>query len=127
MKLLRFFLKNAQVLEKLIIVWADNVDISEEASEEVLKYPRTSSHVAVAFPDKWRVVPRLAAAVAQEEVEAAMTAEEEEAEAAVMLEEKGGEGSDESSSGSVNTKIYFGNLPYLCDSAQLAGIVQRLW
>ncbi|KAJ8547175.1 hypothetical protein K7X08_010761 [Anisodus acutangulus] len=53
-----------------------------------------------------------------------MTAEKEEAEAAVMLEEKGGEGSDESSSGSVNTKIYFGNLPYLCDSAQLAGIVQ---
>lgn len=24
----------------------------------------------------------------------------------------------------VNTKLYFGNLPYLCDSAQLAGIIQ---
>ncbi|XP_059306095.1 putative FBD-associated F-box protein At3g50710 [Lycium ferocissimum] len=51
MELLRFFLKNAQVLEKLIIVWADNADISEEASEEVLKYPRTSSHVVVTFLD----------------------------------------------------------------------------
>uniref|UniRef100_A0A3Q7J3N2 RRM domain-containing protein n=2 Tax=Solanum subgen. Lycopersicon TaxID=49274 RepID=A0A3Q7J3N2_SOLLC len=35
------------------------------------------------------------------------------------------EGSDGSSeSEGVNTKLYFGNLPYLCDSAQLAGIVQ---
>ncbi|OIS98901.1 PREDICTED: RNA-binding protein CP33, chloroplastic [Nicotiana attenuata] len=79
---------------------------------------------------KWRVVPRLAAAVAQEEA-AAVTVEEEEAEAVaveeeVVVEEKGGEGSEESSSEGegVNTKLYFGNLPYLCDSAQLAGIVQ---
>ncbi|XP_060206234.1 FBD-associated F-box protein At5g22730-like [Lycium barbarum] len=43
MELLRFFLKNAQVLEKLIIVSASYADISEEASELVLKYPRTSS------------------------------------------------------------------------------------
>ncbi|KAL8158361.1 hypothetical protein AgCh_002884 [Apium graveolens] len=34
-------------------------------------------------------------------------------------------GSDESGGdGPVNTKLYFGNLPYLCDSAQLAGIIQ---
>lgn len=55
MELLRFFLKNAQVLEKLIIVWADyadiSEDISEEASEEVLKFSRTSSHVVVTFLD----------------------------------------------------------------------------
>lgn len=24
-----------------------------------------------------------------------------------------------------STKLYFGNLPYLCDSAQLAGIIQQ--
>ncbi|XP_047317745.1 28 kDa ribonucleoprotein, chloroplastic-like isoform X2 [Impatiens glandulifera] len=30
----------------------------------------------------------------------------------------------ESSSGGLNTKLYFGNLPYNCDSAQLAGIIQ---
>ncbi|KAK4341640.1 hypothetical protein RND71_040141 [Anisodus tanguticus] len=62
-------------------------------------------------------VPRLAAAVAQEE---AVTTEEEDTEAAVeekVVEEKLGEGSNESSSESVNTKLYFGNLPYLCDSA----------
>lgn len=51
MELLRFFLKNARVLEKLIVVWADYVDILEEASEVVLKYPITSSHVVVAFLD----------------------------------------------------------------------------
>lgn len=67
--------------------------------------------------------------MAQEEA-AAVTVEEEEAEAVAVeeevVEEKGGEGSEESSSEGegVNTKLYFGNLPYLCDSAQLAGIVQ---
>ncbi|XP_059285867.1 RNA-binding protein CP33, chloroplastic-like [Lycium ferocissimum] len=72
---------------------------------------------------------RLAAAVAQEEAEAAVTVEEEEAEVEaeaaveeeVVVEEKG---EDSSESEGVNTKLYFGNLPYLCDSAQLAGIVQ---
>ncbi|PHT60608.1 hypothetical protein CQW23_02971 [Capsicum baccatum] len=44
-ELLRFFLKNARILEKLTIVWASYADKSEEASEEVLKFPRTSSHV----------------------------------------------------------------------------------
>ncbi|MCD9639796.1 hypothetical protein HAX54_024519 [Datura stramonium] len=77
------------------------------------------------FYKKWRAMPRLAAAVAQEEAEAAVTVEEEEVEAPTAVEEeKGGEGSDVSSSEGVNTKLYFGNLPYLCDSAQLAGIVQ---
>ncbi|KAH0637826.1 hypothetical protein KY285_035090 [Solanum tuberosum] len=46
-ELLRFFLKYAQVLEKLIIVWDRSNDTSEEAIEEVLKFPRASSHVVV--------------------------------------------------------------------------------
>lgn len=78
-----------------------------------------SSSEVTSIYKKWRTVPRLAAAVAQEEAEAeaAVTEEEEEAEAVVTaVESSEGEG--------VNTKLYFGNLPYLCDSAQLAGIVQ---
>lgn len=43
------------------------------------------------------------------------------------VEETQGEGEGEGESDEVemnNTKLYFGNLPYHCDSAQLAGIVQ---
>lgn len=40
-------------------------------------------------------------------------------------EEKEGEGEGEGADGvTVNTKLYFGNLPYNVDSAQLAGIIQ---
>lgn len=40
-------------------------------------------------------------------------------------EEKEGEGEGEGAEGvTVNTKLYFGNLPYNVDSAQLAGIIQ---
>ncbi|XP_047973517.1 28 kDa ribonucleoprotein, chloroplastic-like [Salvia hispanica] len=52
---------------------------------------------------KWRA-PRITAAVAQEEAAEVAAAEVE--------------------SSGPNTKLYFGNLPYLCDSAQLAGIIQ---
>lgn len=58
--------------------------------------------------------------MAQEE--AAVTEAVEEAPAVQEEEEESG-GSDDQSSG-VNCKLYFGNLPYNCDSAQLAGIVQ---
>ncbi|KAK4354519.1 hypothetical protein RND71_026713 [Anisodus tanguticus] len=55
MELLRFFLKISQILGKLIIVLADYVDISEEASKktsnEVFMFPRTSLHVVVTFLD----------------------------------------------------------------------------
>lgn len=41
-------------------------------------------------------------------------------------EDKGGEEVllDEEAESVVNTKLYFGNLPYSVDSAQLAGIIQ---
>uniref|UniRef100_A0A7N0USU8 RRM domain-containing protein n=1 Tax=Kalanchoe fedtschenkoi TaxID=63787 RepID=A0A7N0USU8_KALFE len=66
--------------------------------------PISANWVLRKFP-----VVRIAAAVAQFEA---------------TVEEEGG------SSGAgvkkeVNTKLYFGNLPYLCDSAQLAGIIQE--
>ncbi|TMW87908.1 hypothetical protein EJD97_019295 [Solanum chilense] len=48
-ELLRFFLKNAQVLEELIIVWDSCSGISEEAIEEVSNFPRASTHVVVSF------------------------------------------------------------------------------
>ncbi|KAK4482496.1 hypothetical protein RD792_009654 [Penstemon davidsonii] len=62
---------------------------------------------------KWKVnSPRIvAAAVTQEEAEATTEEEEE-----VELSSDG--------AGASNTKLYFGNLPYNCDSAQLAGIIQ---
>lgn len=68
--------------------------------------------------NKLRVL-RIAAAVAQEEaaVTAPAPAEEE--------EEVSGDGAAAAESGGPNTKLYFGNLPYHCDSAQLAGIIQE--
>lgn len=58
---------------------------------------------------KWRRVLRISAAVAEEEV-VALTEEQQQKEV-----------DDEDV---VNTKLYFGNLPYSVDSAQLAGIIQ---
>ncbi|XP_057772306.1 RNA-binding protein CP33, chloroplastic-like isoform X2 [Salvia miltiorrhiza] len=63
----------------------------------------------------WRA-PRITAAVAQEE--AAVTAPSEEEVVAA------GDGAAAVENSGPNTKLYFGNLPYLCDSAQLAGIIQ---
>ncbi|MFS8019463.1 putative RNA recognition motif domain, nucleotide-binding alpha-beta plait domain superfamily [Helianthus anomalus] len=59
---------------------------------------------------------KVSASVAQEEAEVSVTDEEE------VSSEGGDEAPTESA---VNTKLYFGNLPYLCDSAQLAGIIQN--
>ncbi|XP_020590429.1 29 kDa ribonucleoprotein, chloroplastic-like [Phalaenopsis equestris] len=58
-----------------------------------------------------RKLPRMTAAVAQEE--AAAVAKEQ------MVKAEEEEESTES------TKLYFGNLPYHCDSAQLAGMIQE--
>ncbi|XP_015887414.3 30 kDa ribonucleoprotein, chloroplastic [Ziziphus jujuba] len=94
-----------------------------------------------AASQKWRVM-RITAAVAQEEV--AVTAEVEEEEKMVEEEKEedqqeeeekveeeqvvvGREGDKTVAGGdgvSVNTKLYFGNLPYSVDSAQLAGLIQ---
>lgn len=73
------------------------------------------------------------AMVSQEE--AAATAVEEVADAEGQLQEQAGTvveaGSDDSgasaaaAASTTATKLYFGNLPYNCDSAQLAGIVQE--
>ncbi|KAI3723474.1 hypothetical protein L2E82_35077 [Cichorium intybus] len=78
----------------------------------------------------WRVM-RISASVAQEEAEVSATEEQpleqEEEEVAVQeeVQEVSGDGGDQpEANSSVHTKLYFGNLPYLCDSAQLAGIIQ---
>ncbi|XP_057547923.1 28 kDa ribonucleoprotein, chloroplastic [Amaranthus tricolor] len=66
---------------------------------------------------KWRA-PKVTATVAEEEaLETAEAAEE--MEVSGESQDNGGDQSEAS------TKLYFGNLPYLCDSAQLAGIVQQ--
>lgn len=78
---------------------------------------------------------RITAAVAQEEASLTAEAETQEVPAAeeaaltaqVETEEIKEEDEEVSSRGDetpINTKLYFGNLPYLCDSAQLAGIIQ---
>ncbi|KAJ6430268.1 hypothetical protein OIU84_021635 [Salix udensis] len=64
----------------------------------------------------WRV-PRVSADVAQEEAPAPSPAVEEEE---LASEETEGEADQVP----VNTKLYFGNLPYNVDSAQLAGMIQ---
>lgn len=64
---------------------------------------------------------KVSASVAQEETAVPVTEDEEEE----KQEEVSGDGSDQAEEkSSVHTKLYFGNLPYLCDSAQLAGIIQ---
>ncbi|KAJ6689206.1 hypothetical protein OIU85_005591 [Salix viminalis] len=65
----------------------------------------------------WRV-PRVSADVAQEEAPAPSPAVEEEE---LASEETEGEADQVP----VNTKLYFGNLPYNVDSAQLAGMIQE--
>ncbi|KAL0456904.1 UNVERIFIED_CONTAM: ribonucleoprotein A, chloroplastic [Sesamum latifolium] len=69
----------------------------------------------------WRL-SRVSAAV---EEAAALTAPVEEPPEAEVEEVPSGGGGAAPESGEVNTKLYFGNLPYLCDSAQLAGIIQE--
>jgi RNA recognition motif-containing protein len=67
-------------------------------------------------------MPRVTAAVAQEEAIVAASEEEtvveEEKEGQETVKENGGEIVD------TRTKLYFGNLPYGVDSAQLAGLIE---
>lgn len=104
-----------------------------------------SDHVAakpVAVPVGRMRMRAATAMVSQEEAAATAVEEQQEEEveeeqlqeedgAAVQEEEQGGvlEGSSgggeaEAEAAGITTKLYFGNLPYNCDSAQLAGIVQ---
>lgn len=96
-------------------------------STPIFKVPSIShSHVidpplSLPISHKWRA-PRISAAVAQEEAAATAPVEEEQQqgqeEGEQVLREEGAESP-------VNTKLYFGNLPYSCDSAHLAGIIQN--
>ncbi|XP_021721547.1 28 kDa ribonucleoprotein, chloroplastic-like [Chenopodium quinoa] len=86
-------------------------------------YCFTNESTPIACVSHKRRAPRIAAAVAEEGVvETADDVEQEKDEAQIESE-----GSSEKNNNEVqvNTKLYFGNLPYHCDSAQLAGIVQE--
>ncbi|KAH1096448.1 hypothetical protein J1N35_013369 [Gossypium stocksii] len=74
---------------------------------------------AVVTVQKWRAL-KVSAAVAQQETAATAESPVEEE----KVEEIEGEAEAEAES-TVNTKLYFGNLPYNVDSAQLAGIIQE--
>lgn len=87
----------------------------------------TANHFPLAAAPRRLRGHLLLAAVAEDQEEAVVAVEAEEG-----LEDGVAEG--ESASGEVetggvqaaaSTKLYFGNLPYNCDSAQLAGIVQE--
>ncbi|THU66685.1 hypothetical protein C4D60_Mb05t16770 [Musa balbisiana] len=83
---------------------------------------RQSSSLTLVRESFYALVPsnnrRTFAAVAQDEATAAVAAQEEE-------EEKEEEEDTVAAAALQNTKLYFGNLPYNCDSAQLAGIIQE--
>ncbi|XLQ98791.1 hypothetical protein S83_064990 [Arachis hypogaea] len=68
--------------------------------------------------------PRTSAAVVVSQEEIALSDDtglvEEEKERQVLEEQQ----QDDSAESSVNTKLYFGNLPYSVDSAQLAGLIE---
>ncbi|KAE8772382.1 28 kDa ribonucleoprotein, chloroplastic [Hordeum vulgare] len=109
----------------------------------VLPVPRTSrralSVVAMASQEEAMAVEEVQEEDVQEataqleedepagEVEEQQTEEEEEQGAVAEASSDGGEeagGDGSTGTGSSATKLYFGNLPYNCDSALLAGIVQ---
>lgn len=103
-------------------------------SDSLLKVPSTRITTATSIISRsyaieplslvavsWRV-PRVSAAVAQEE--AAATTPVEEGLPQDEQQQVAGEGEQEADQVVLNTKLYFGNLPYNVDSAQLAGIIQ---
>lgn len=103
------------------------------------RVPRTNSmphltqqlYHTVHITPKPRIFGRILAAVSQEEAPATAVEEGDEVEAVKEEEveeiEAGGEEETviAEEKPQQNTKLYFGNLPYNCDSSQLAGIVQE--
>ncbi|KAJ4956821.1 hypothetical protein NE237_013604 [Protea cynaroides] len=87
-----------------------------------IEFPST----AVIFQN-WRT-PRTSAAVTQEEAETAIQTEpesvEEPEDSVVDQKEEDQVLGEKEAQAPLNVKLYFGNLPYNCDSAQLAGIIQ---
>ncbi|RWV92153.1 hypothetical protein GW17_00045508 [Ensete ventricosum] len=85
---------------------------------------RQNSSLTLVRESFYALVPsntrRTFAAVAQDEATAAVAAQADEQE-----EEKEEEEDTVAAAAPQNTKLYFGNLPYNCDSAQLAGIIQE--
>ncbi|KAL9225963.1 hypothetical protein vseg_001832 [Gypsophila vaccaria] len=92
----------------------DQLLLKLHQSKTLVHSPLLAFHQQHYLSQKWRVL-RIAAVVADEE--SVETASELVAKEVVEEEE---EESDE-----ICTKLYIGNLPYHCDSAQLAGIVQQ--
>ncbi|KAJ1692375.1 hypothetical protein LUZ63_009073 [Rhynchospora breviuscula] len=118
--------------------------ISTSRLPRIHSMPHLTQHLYhTCITPKPRIFSRILAAVSQEEVAATAVEDEvkEEEEEAVKEEEVeeesevggGGEGEGEEdgeeivmdSQPKVNTKLYFGNLPYNCDSSQLASVVQE--
>lgn len=124
---------------------SDHLHLRISSPTRLLASPSSHSFATLeplSTSQKWRVL-RITAAVAQEEV--ALTAEVDEETELVEEKEEEQQGEEEKKAAeevvqspaaqgeaaaggdevsAVNTKLYFGNLPYSVDSAQLAGIIQ---
>ncbi|XP_057957280.1 28 kDa ribonucleoprotein, chloroplastic-like isoform X1 [Malania oleifera] len=105
------------------------------ASTRVLQAASVSSSYQLIDPvaitaasHRWRL-PRISATIAQEEAAAEEAVDATTAEVEEEMDEKAEEAGEVSREGEAeapaNCKLYFGNLPYHCDSAQLAGIVEE--
>lgn len=87
-------------------------------------------NMGVITQSKWRVL-KISAAVAQEEAAATAAGlveeevEEVEEDAETKAEDEAEAQAPAPAFTPLNTKLYFGNLPYNVDSAQLAGIIQE--
>lgn len=81
----------------------------------VRNYSRDQLSICLSSPQINRRCRRISAAVAEDEAAASSV---EESPVKEEIE-------DEVMKSPVNTKLYFGNLPYNCDSSQLAGVIQE--
>ncbi|KAG0454216.1 hypothetical protein HPP92_025520 [Vanilla planifolia] len=85
-----------------------------------LSLRQTIDHRSIAAAPRRRTLPRTTAALAQEEASAEV---EQQDKAEEGVEEEARE--EEAEELPQEPKLYFGNLPFNCDSAELAGIIQE--
>ncbi|KAK1421083.1 hypothetical protein QVD17_23172 [Tagetes erecta] len=102
---------------------SDPIFLRLKSTTPILQFPTSLHHSRtkiepIQISGKWPLM-KVSASVAQEEP--AVSVPEE---VVAVNEEEQISGDQSPTNSSVNTKLYFGNLPYLCDSAQLAGIIQ---
>ncbi|CAL0319052.1 unnamed protein product [Lupinus luteus] len=103
----------------------DNPLITNRIMLQSMSLPYIVEPLSIATISHNLCMPRISAAVAEQElVVAAEVDVEEKVEDNENGEEEVQAEEEENSENSISTKLYFGNLPYSVDSAQLAGLIQ---